>query len=302
MRSKARNWRSGQSILLLVLALPVLLGVVSLAVDVSNLYFNWTELQAGADAAVLAGAAYLPAHPDQAKSSATSYALSNGIQSSEITSNTVAPDNTSLSMQVSRTVPFYFARVLGFSATPVTVNATAGVQSVSRANGVVPFGVDYRTSYTYDQTVDIKAGQVGAGNWEPLALGGTGASNYLNNLEQGYSGTVSIADTVQTEPGNIVGPTRTGVNYRINAGLNADPSGTFSSHTLDDPRVMLVAMVDFSSINGSSSVPVKGFAELWIVSVNGGTITTYFIQQTSPGTQTSSGIQGFGAFTPILMQ
>jgi hypothetical protein len=64
-------------------------------------------------------------------------------------------------------------------------------------------------------------------------------------------------------------------------------------------------MVDFSSINGNSQVPVKGFAALWLVAVNGqDTIQTYFINQVAPGStpDTTGASTNFGAFEAVLIQ
>ena len=304
-----RFGRKGQSIVLLTLALPALLGCVSLAVDIANLYFNWSRIRSATDAAVLAGAGYLPAFPDKAKSVAATYAQTNGVTSAEIVSTTVAEDQKSLSMTVSRTVPYSFARVLGLISAPVRVTAVAGVQSVNKARGIVPLGLDYRTPRVIGDEIELHRGQyhgqweVGPGNWDPLALGGTGASLYGDNIMYGYQGQVSVGDGVQTEPGLINGPTVNAIEYRIDQGAANFPGGTFDNHELNDPRVMLVPMVDFSNVNGSSTVPVMGFAELWVVSVSGnGTITAYFIEQTAPDTTPSSGGDNYGAYKAVLIQ
>jgi len=289
---------------LFTVALPAIAGAVALVLDVANLYCNWTYLQTGADAAVLAGASYLPGSSRDAIATANSYASQNKIAANEIRSVTVSPDNMTLTMRVARSVSFTFGRVVGLTSVTLSASSTAKAQSVGVAQGVIPLGIDYRTDRTYGQVITVKAGQVGAGNWEPLALGGNGGANYVSNIENGYPGTVSIGDQIETEPGNIVGPTATGITYRMDLGANGFSTGTFSDHALNDPRVLLVPMVDFSNINGKSQVPVKGFAELWVVSVNGNnnTITTYFIEQTSPNTVAIRGEDSYGAFTPVLAQ
>lgn len=300
-----RNFRKshGQAIPILALAMGVLVGAASLATDIGSYYYAWYRIQQGADAAVLSGGSWLPAYPDLALSTATTYANSNGISSSEIVSTAVASDNQSLTMSVQRNVNFTFARVLGISSATVAASATAQVLGVGKADGAAPFGIDYNTPRVKGQLVTLHQG-FAPGNWDPLALGGDGASTYLNNVENGYSGTVSIGDSLQVEPGNMQGPTQTGVNYRISEGESLDPSGTFADHQLNDPRVILVPMVDFSGVNGrSSTVPVKGFAELWIDSIGGsGTISAYFIDQTAAGTQAQAGVDSFGTYKPVLTQ
>lgn len=298
-----KKWHSGQSIVLLTVALPVLAGLAALATDIFSFYFNWYELQTGVDAAVLSGTNYLPDYSSQAIASAQQYANSNGIKNTEIVSITTGAGNTTLSMTVSRQVSYYFAKALGLTSGMVSASATAQITSVGSAQGVVPLGIDYRTTYSYGQTVTLHQGQVGPGNWGALNLGGTGTANYISNIENGYSGTINVGDMINTDPGNDPSNTRTAVNFRISQSQTVDPGGTLADHTLDDPRVMLVPMVNFSGVNGSSQVPVQGFAEVWIVSVsNQGVITTYFIEQTASGSQPNTAVQAFGAYASILIK
>lgn len=301
----------GQSMIVITLALPVLVGIISLATDVGDFYLNRTRMQTATDAAVLSGANYLPAYQSQAISTAQSYAASNGIQSGEIQSTTVSSDGNSITMSVARTVTCYFCSVLGLepsASTPpgsanITTKATATVVSVNSDTGAVPIAVDYRTSLSYGSTVTLMNGTGGPGNWGALALGGTGASVYQANIQSGYSGTLSAGDMVQTQTGALTGPTKTGIDSRINAGQTQYPAGTFASHALTDPRVVTVPMVDFANINGSAQVPVKGFAVLWLVSANGsGTITAYFLQQVVGGAQVSASAANYGASAPAITQ
>jgi hypothetical protein len=145
---------------------------------------------------------------------------------------------------------------------------------------------------------------VGAGNWDPLALGGSGGSVFRSNLDNGYQTLVTVADLLTTEPGNMNGPTQSGMNARITSGQSKYPSGTFSNHALDDPRVMTIPIVDFSSINGRSQVPLKGLAKMWVVSVSGkGDISCYFIEESIPNATPDPNASGaYGAVAPALLQ
>lgn len=293
----------GQILIVVTVALTALIGAISLCTDVGVFYFNWVELQKAADAAVVAGANYLPLDPSTAVSTADNYARLNGLAPAEIASTQVSADNLSISMTLDRTVPYYFARVLGLTIGAISVFARATAETVGTAGGALPFGIAYQTNYSAGQTVTLMPGQVGAGNWSALALGGTGASIYLQDIENGYSGSISAGGLVTTETGVINGPTQQGINYRIDEGLNVDPTGGYADHTLTDPRAVVVPMVNFSSINGQSQVPVEGFAELWLVSVDGSAnITTYFIGQVAANSQPSATASNFGAYTSVLTQ
>ncbi|MGH7949051.1 MAG: pilus assembly protein TadG-related protein, partial [Candidatus Binataceae bacterium] len=198
---------SGQSSILLAILLPSLIGAIALGVDMSVFYFNWAKLQRAADAAALAGARYLPANTASATSAANNYATLNSIAGSEIALNQIAGDHQSITIQLSRDVPYYFAKVLGLSSGQVVARATAGLQTAGAARKVVPIGVQYNTTYTYGQQLTLNTG-VAPGNWDPLALGGTGASIYGDNIVNGYQGVIHVGDYVPTETGVMAGPTR----------------------------------------------------------------------------------------------
>lgn len=108
---------------------------------------------------------------------------------------------------------------------------------------------------------------------------------------------------VTTETGLSTGPIRSAFNFLINEGQSVDPGGTFASHTPNDPRVLIVPMVDFSGINGNSQVPVKGFAALWLVSINSkNDIQTYFIDEVAPGSTPDPNAPDYGAYKAVLIQ
>ncbi len=294
----------GQMMVLLALLIPVLIGAMALGVDISIFYYNWGRLQNAADAAALASGSHLPGNPTQAVTTAKQYAGLNGVADAEIASVSVTADNKSITVGLRRTVPYYFARVLGLTSSPVAVSATASLQNVGSAIGISPIGVQFNTAYTKGQQMTLYEG-VGPGNWGALALGGGGAATFSNNLANGYQTNVNVNDwlSVQTKTGVMDGPVKSGINARISAGLSSDPGGTFSSHTLDDARVMLVPMVDFAGSNGSSQVPLKGFAEVWLVGVTGNGsnlgINVIFIDQVVPKAKPGNG-QSFGAWMVVL--
>ena len=309
--------RKGQALIVVIAAIPAILGSLTLVIDVGNAYFNKLEMQTASDSAVLAGGLYLPSEPDQAISFTRTIANDNGLKNSEINAITVTPDDKEVLISVTRSLPCYLCAILGESeahaqsasgssegpGSGLRATATSGIVPIRAAAGVVPIGVDYRTTLNYNQQIVLKQGQVGAGNWGPLALGGSGGSNYKANLENGYSGVVTVNDMLNTETGNVVGPTSQGFSYRVSAGVTNYPSGTFQSHDLNDPRVMLIPLVDFSGINGNSQVPLKGFAMMWGVSEDQqGNITCYFIQQSIPQGVPDTAASDTGATTPILLQ
>lgn len=307
-----RRLSRGQMAVVLSLVIPVLIGAVCLGTDVAVFYVNWVRLQKAADAAVVAGAAYLPSNPDLAKSTARNYAEKNGIASGEIVSCALGAGNLSIGMVLKRNVSYFFGRALGLTEGAVSVKAVAGVKASSAASGLVPIGLQSGTPLTTYQNVILKLapqqGSVGPGNWEPLAMGyctscDPGGSNYKNNLINGYQSTINLGDLIYTETGNLVGPTQQGINDRISAGQTVDPTGTASDYTLGDPRLIEIPIVDFSNINGNSQVPVKGFAELWINSVDSnGNINAEFVNAVAANNVPGDPNSYTTALTPVLLQ
>ena len=104
-----------------------------------------------------------------------------------------------------------------------------------------------------------------------------------------------------TEPGAKVGPISQGVSARVAAGVAADPSGTWSSHTIDDARAVVVPVVNWAGCNGRCTAPVTGFAEVWVSGSSGSNINAVFIRQVGPGNPGSSGTD-MGAVHALLTQ
>jgi hypothetical protein len=320
----------GQIMVFYALALAALLGVTALCTDVAVMYWNWLSMQKAVDAAALAGANYLPEDPTTASSQAVNYGELNGLTAAEIGSPSIAANLSSITVNAARNVPYYFGRVLGLTQQLVQVSATAAAPSSPSCigcppagsppppstfgtyvgeYGLIPVGLQYDTPYKEGESIQLTQGGTGnnstwgPGNWGSLALGGQGGSNERSNLANGYSGPVAIGDWVLTEPGQKVGPIDQGVNDRINNGKGKDPSGSFSTHTLDDARAAIVPLVDWNNPNGRSSVQIKGFAMVWLDSASGGVINAHFICQVAPDSVPNTsvadnGVQG----VPILIK
>ena len=298
-----RQWPSGQTGALIAGIVVFLLGSVALGTDVAVHYYNWVQLQKAADSGVLAGANWLPDDPTRAIATASQFAQSNGVTAAEISSTTVAGDSLSITMQVQRTVPYYFAQVLGMTSGLLKVSATAAPQAPTYSVGtslppgsttsstppascthtgdcqLIPIGLDHNTVYSNGEAIALNQGQVGPGNWDLLALGGVGGNNLRGNIAQGYSGLVTVGDWVTTEPGKKVGPVDQGFQDRIDAANSSDPTGTYLSHSGTNPRVLVLPIVDWEHQNGRKLVQVDAFATVWLDSYSGGVVNVHFISQ-----------------------
>lgn len=307
MRASGTGQR-GQMIIVLALAIVGLLGGIALGTDVTIMYFKWQKLQTAIDAAALAAANSLPESPDGARTVAISYANQNGVLATELDTPSISNDHSEITVSATRNVPYYFARVLGLQNQNVKASATAAVNGTSCIGcaldgpgnpftptygttvgqyGLVPIGLQYTTTYSYNDAVTLQYNgngnnTWGPGNWGYLALGGQGGLTLRQNIDYGYSGPLQVDNWVNTQTGLQVGNGANGLQDRLNAGVGAYPGADFNNHSPNDPRIMFLPLVDWNSPNGTAAVEVRGFAALWLDNVNGGTIQAHFISQVAP--------------------
>lgn len=320
---------SGQMVVVYALAAVALVGGLALGTDLTIMYANWETLQKAVDAAALAGANYLPEQPSRAQTTAVNYATANGLTSSEVGTPTISNSNQEITVSANRTVPYYFGRVVGLSSQLISVTASAGPTGTSCigngcANpssaspafcsgvgqcGLVPIGLQSNTNYQYNTAVQLayngnsQTGQWGPGNWGYLQLGSPGGMTLRQNIANGYSGPLQVGNWVNSQTGLQIGTGGNGLQDRIDAALTSDPTGTFSTHTLLDPRVLFVPMVDWNSPNGTSGVQIVGFAAIWLDSVNGPNISAHFISQVAPESLPNTGSPYAGTRgAPILLK
>jgi Flp pilus assembly protein TadG len=264
---RLRREEKGSTAVLVALTVTALVGLAALAVDAGQLYMARTRLMTAADYAAMAGARDLP-DPAAARAAAQQYAAANGVAAGAQV--TVSDDRSTVTVTLQETVPLTFARVLGIRESQVTATAAATSAALSGVRGVVPLVV-VRQNFQYGQQVTLKANsqnrpEDAPGNYQAVALGGTGASNYRDNLEHGYTGWIRIGDWIPTEPGNMAGPTRTGVRARI----DQDPHSTYENVQAGSSRLLTVPVVDSFQVNGRGEVQVVGFAVFFLEDSQGG--------------------------------
>ena len=289
--------RKGAVIVLMAAAVVGLTGMAALAVDAGLLYLNKYQLANAADAAALAGGQELPGRPEEAIAAASSIAAANSKPGSspDNVQPVLSNNNRAITVTISRNVPLYFARVLGLTSSQVTAAATAEVKTYTGGNnGIVPFGI-VKQNFIFGQTYMLKlgAGDGYHGNFQALALGGSGASVYRDNIQYGYKGNFKIGDWILTETGNMSGPTAAGVSYRI--GL--DPASTFSNVSVNSSRIIIVPVLDSLLVSGRSDVLVVGFAAFFLEGSGGGGNNSYvygkFREMVTPG-DSSNGVPYYG--------
>jgi hypothetical protein len=257
----------GSALILITTALTVLVGFAALVIDVGMLYAKRLHLQNVADAAALAGAQEIHLDDGESETVALNYALANGVTPEDLD---ISFDSSQKSVTVGVTItkPHFFARVLGLDETQVVASSTAQAQAVTSAQGVIPLAIE-NTNFEYNKLYNLKTGSpsLGSGEFGALSLGGPGASNYEKNLKYGYDESISVGDIIETETGNMSGPTLDGVKYRI----NQDPSSSIHDFSRSSPRLVTVPIFEPLPNHGNQLKEVKivGFASFFLLMEQG---------------------------------
>jgi len=289
---KLKNKETGVALVLVAFVLLVLLGMSALVVDVGALVLEKHRLAVACDAAALAAAQELHAPNSAVRQKAEEYLQDNQVLPSEAEisiQRCPCPNGSKVTVEATRTVDFAFAPVLGFDQGTVKAHAAARARfgSVTSISGIAPFGIPEQP-LVFGQEYQLKSSShanYGPGNFGALALGGPGANRYRNNIKYGYNGVISVGDWVTTQPGNMSGPTRQGVTYRINQCPHT-PECTIDHYHPNCPKIIIVPIIDPTSMQGRSKVQVVGFGAFLLKGVDGNGINSivrgYFLETTVP--------------------
>lgn len=282
----ARETRRGGILPVLIFLLSALMVCMAMCMDVGRAVARKNQLSDACDMSALAGATQLPQSTRAQTVSQTVFAAN--VSSPATYSTTTTTDTIVTSAQ--EDVQTSFAKIAGIDY--ITVHAGCRVARSgtvpNQINGnIAPWGVD-RSIYVTGNDVTLKMGGGSGvnGNYYALALGGTGASVYQNNIEFGWNGTLGTGDslTANTQTGVMAGPTSTAVNYRVNQAL-ANPNymyDTSSNFSPTDPRIIFVPMVDtWADLNGNTQVSIMGFAAVYLVGMQGNSVTGRFVSVSS---------------------
>jgi Flp pilus assembly protein TadG len=199
--------QKGQSTVITLVFLVVLLGMAALVLDVGSWYRAKRSTQSTADAAALAGAQSLP-DTTTAKTLAQQYASKNGgLGSGAVTFSTSQSANDSITVKVSRPAPGFFSKLFGVRSVTTGATATAKSEVIGQARYVAPITVHYK---------------------HPL-LNCTGPSTHPNcNPTFGAQTTLNLEDLHQKGGGN-----GSGAFGLINLNYG-DPTGNVGADTLAD--------------------------------------------------------------------
>lgn len=299
---RMRSEESGQLLVLVGLSMTFLFGLVALSADVGRLYLERQRLTSVADVASLAAVQALPDR-EAAETVARDYLDKNGVDP-DAAAITVNEAGTEVSVTLRNEIDMTFAVLLGFDRSGTWGSATARRAAVSGTTGAVPLGVP-RDDWVLGETVVLKrsasGGYASPGNFQALALGGHGANQYEENLQNGYTGWIRIGDEITTEPGNMSGPTVRAIENRI----YQDPHATWQTVQSGSPRLLTVPVLRDFDVNGRGEVEVVGFAIFFLEGVNDqgnqmGEVTGRFLRMIGQG-EADEAASDFGLVTTKLI-
>lgn len=299
--SKARNER-GQTIVLTVLALVVLLGMAAMVLDVGAWFHQKRQLQATADAAALAGAQALPERPSDATTLAVSYASKNdgGVNAGDVTISTSKYGNDTIRVDSHKTNPGMFSRLLGIASVNIKATATATRGSYTGwALGLAPWVID-KQSVLFGQVLTFKVAsgdQASAGNFGGVDLpvqekgcaSGSGGNDYYDLIAtREHSCLVNVSGQLLVEPGNKAA-TGTAVKDR-GAKQNFDPYSILTTYAngsteitdYKSPNVIVIPIIAAFHQGSSSPFTVTGFAWFIITSYTNKEVTGMFVRSGAP--------------------
>jgi hypothetical protein len=277
--------------------MPLLLGLAGLVVDVGFMFHTRAQLQAAADAAALAAAFELPAHPTAAEEQAHQYVTAN-LGEEALAAVDITDGNRRVVVQVSKNQRHLFGSWLGRREQAISARAAVTIGPVKAMRGLRPLAVVWQ-DFAYGDLVTIKydshiPGSV-HGNFGAVALGGYGAAVYRHNLEYGYKGQIAIGQRVESEPGNMVGPTESGLHNLVTGCTDVWPDVSPSCS-----RVINVLVVD-ALPTGRGEMTVLGFATFFISEVHNGLVRGHFMEWVTEGEIDLAGVS-YGSYAKRLVR
>ncbi len=251
-RHANRSRQRGVALPLVAAGLVALLAIAGLALDTGHALANKTRLQNTVDAAALAAAKQYDQNEDIIMANAFAMAVfglnADGVGNHELNTafdgneiNVVIQWSETLDPFVSTGIGPYvrviatgfdldstLTSVIGINEIPLRASAVAGPSpTINNACNIAPMVVcaedpdDTATfGFTTGEIEVLKSPsggseEIGPGNFQLIRLDCPGGACVRDNMAGGYEGCVGEGDSVETEPGNTVGPTVQGINTRF---------------------------------------------------------------------------------------
>lgn len=275
----------GLSFVLVSLGIMALFGMAAMVTDFGRIALTRQRLVNAVDSAAMAGARELTLNPDTstredtARQKALDVAGANGVPSDRVT---VTINGNKISVDAGQTVDLIMSRAFSVNSRDVSAHAAAVVSGVNSYLGIAPLTIREQP-LVYGQLCTLKYGSPDSpGNFGALALTGRGASNYRNDLINGFGQEVHIGDVLETEPGNMSGPTD-GIDQRL---ARCTDGCTYDNFKPGCPKILVIPM-HRNDLHGRDEITVTGFAAFFVdrdATVSGSDeIKGYFVRMAADG-------------------
>ncbi|WP_260412564.1 Tad domain-containing protein [Alkalihalobacillus sp. TS-13] len=303
---KVLREEAGSTIVLTGLAMLALIAIMGLVIDGGSLFMTKSHLQKVANAAVLSGAQELTVNEDEVRS-VVNKVLTEHTELDSLEDMKIELEDK-VGVDLIKEVPLYFSSIFGKESVPVKVHAAAEIGTMGEAIGVAPLGIDKNVNPQLFHEYKLKVGphENDTGVFGLLALGGSGAKTYEENLRNGYQDPVGYEDIIETETGNVAGKTRSVVNDLVNECTVTEEEMRAGANPRDCGRILLIPIyVPYEHTqNQMKKIQVVGFAHFYIkepMNGNSTEITGMFVRQTDTGFIDNT-IENFGAFAIRLTE
>jgi Flp pilus assembly protein TadG len=285
----------GQSVVLFVLFLTVLLGFAALVIEGGNAFFIKRDMQGTADAAAMAGVASVTTSRSNAELVATNYVETQNAEANADADEVVATGASSETCN-GQTVPPYsvcvvaaqeqsnlFGSLLGEGGNTVRATAIGSVSQVENMAGWLPFGV-MSDEYTSGTQISFRPGSVAsAGSINTPAgddcrfYGGNNVRDVIMGASRGGADAcaIDVGQTIETQTGVTSGIVSQGFSTRI--GSNRDSfedvfeydaaRGRYIIKKSDSPRLGIVPLAEGGGgwpLSGGEEMTVSGYAFVYI--------------------------------------
>ncbi len=294
----------GAALILVVIGMVAIVGIAGLALDSGHAMLNKTRLQNTVDAAALAAAKVLDETADVALAEAAARAMfatnANNPGNRELRTAYGGPSLT-LAVEFSSTLnpfvpgsvpaayarvralnfvlPMWFSVVVGATDKRVGASAVAGPSpTINQACNIMPMMVCGNAAagppywgYSPNQPEVLKSStsngswDVGPGNFQLIRLGGgQGGAVVREAMAGGFDGCIAAGESIQTEPGNTVGPVVQGFNTRFGS-YSGPMNGTQSTYPPDVVAQQPVPRLDYDRTTDTitqNGVPITDASQI----------------------------------------
>jgi len=296
----------GQMLVLAAGSLAVMLAFAALAIDVGFFAHTKRDLQNDADAMALAGVRELP-RQTEAQDIAQQWATLNNVTSSEITSIsfgvTCSGDSVpnTLTVRLQRTQNTFLAQIVGVTSANIKSCATARIGQAEAGGDLLPFGLLYNdpniagvcyyngNTDFWNQPCTIKipkpddtwspgnSGPVrlddpadAATNVPPGCTGGSGTSEYQENIVDGSACYYAPGDELKPKTGSMANPTCTTITGMLNgdaenevfSGLEGD---VYKVVDTKSPHYGIVPVVTVVGQGSAAEITIIKFVPVYVV-------------------------------------